>query len=472
MKELICVVDSDPKVVDMIKIATAELCKDFNHSLVHMSSMKELEHFRSEDKLNENVYTLLILSLEALDPVVTPDYLKGIKTKFKTNLVITAFQDLLKPLKKTELWPIENLIYKPFDAAILKENLRFAFIRGEIVKTTAVHSAKEENRIEKMSRHEFLRVSDFGFMIETYAEYNLLEPLKFYHPYFADQKKSSVWAKAISRQYLDATNVYEFVFCFPTAGLITKLRQLGGESKTKLKSIDWAGFEEHKALSAPHIYAQFTDESDFEKLKDFFKRKYPTAVIFEFPKTPQKEKLNADLFIAENEFTADQLKTLFTKTPFFFRISGDAIKDREDIVKNFATETLRLPKPMDRNFLGRMMSSFFPGCVDAEPNPITWFTSTEPVMYSEMVTVSQLSEAAFTFATEPAMNRGDNLEFALTQEDETDLKPIPSKIQYVDPAPDAAKKFTHQVVFFGIRDELLKKIRLWMLQSHINQKKS
>lgn len=434
--------------------------------------MQELETFRSEDKLNENIYTLLILSLEALDPVVTPDYLKDLKTKYKTNLVITAFQDLLKPLKKTELWPIENLVYKPFDAAILKENLRFAFIRGEIVKTTAVHSAKEENRIEKMTRHDFLRVSDFGFMIETYVEYNLLEPLKFYHPYFIHQKKSSVWAKAVSKKSSEGTFVYEFVFCAPTAGLITKLRQLGGESKTKLKNVDWMGFEENKALTAPQIYVQFTDETDFEKLKDFYIRKYPTAVILEFPKTLQKEKLNGDLFIAENEFTTDQLKALFTKMPFFFRVSSDVIKVREDIVKNYATETLRLPKPMDRNFLGRMMSSFFPGCVEAEPNPITWFTSVEHALYSEVVTVSQMSEAAFTFATEPAMNRGDNLEFALTQEDEIDLKPIPSKIQYVDPAADASKKFTHQVVFFGIRDDLLKKIRLWMLQSHINQKKS
>lgn len=456
----------------MIKIATAELCKDFNHELVHKTSMKELELFRTEDKLNENVYSLLILSLDTLDPAITADDLKSIQTKYKTNLVITAFQDTLKPLKKTETWPIENLIYKPFDAAILKEHLRFSFIRSEVVKTTAVHSSKDENQIEKIRRHDFLRLSDFGFMIETESEYNLLEPLKFYHSYFLDQKKSSVWAKAVSRLQSDTQIVYEFVFCTPTPGLITKLRLTGNESKTKLKNVDWAGLEVNKPLLDPHIYIQLNDDSDFERLKDFFKRKFPTATIFEFPKVPEKEKLNCDLFIFENEFTAEQLKAVFVKPPLYFRVTNDPIKSREETVKTLTAETLRLPKPIDRNYLGRMMNSFFPGCVEAEPNPITWFTSAETVLYSELITVSQLSEAAFTYRNESPLERGAHQEFALTQEDESDLKPIQAKIQYVETVPDAEKKFTHQVVFFGIRDEFLKKIRLWMLQTHINQKKS
>lgn len=472
MKELICVVDTDPKIVELIKIATAELCKDFNHELVHKTSMRELEQFRVEDKLNENIYTLLILSLETLDPVITPDYLKGLQTKFKTNLVITAFQDLLKPLKKTETWPIENLIYKPFDSAILKEHLRFSFIRGEVVKTTAVHSSKDENQIEKIKRHEFLRVSDFGFMIETDSDYNLLEPFKFYHPYFLDQKKSSVWAKAVSRLYLDATSVYEFVFCTPTPGMITKLRLTGSESKTKLKNVDWAGLEANKPLSNPQIIIQLNDDGDFDRLKDFFNRKFPIASLVEFPKTAQKEKLSCDLFIYENELSNEQLKALFEKIPICFRISNESFKSRADIIKAMSTETLRLPKPIDRSYLSRMMMSFFPGCTEKEPNPVQWFTSMDTALYSELITVGQLSEAAFTYRTETALERGHSLEFIFSQDDETDLKPVQGKVQYVETVPDAEKKLTHQIVFFGIRDEFLKKIRLWMLQNHINQKKS
>ena len=89
-----------------------------------------------------------------------------------------------------------------------------------------------------------------------------------------------------------------------------------------------------------------------------------------------------------------------------------------------------------------------------------------------MIEVNELSEAAFIYQNDRILPCGEFQEFALTQDDETELKPIKAKIQFADSHPDVENKYLHQVVFFGIRDDMLKKIRLWMLQTHIDHKKS
>jgi hypothetical protein len=447
--------------------ATESLCKEFDHQFLHKISLKELDQFLAAEENKNSTLSLLLISQDSLD-LLTPEALLKIQILYQTNLILTAFEDPLKPLKKTETWPVENIIYKPFDLAILQEHIRFAFIRSEKVKTNSVHSSKEKNQIEKIRRHHLIQLSEFGFTIQTPSSYNLNEAYKFYHLSFVDQKKSSLWAKAVSKN--DTT--YEFIFCNPTLTVTTKIRQLANESKVKIKNAKWAGSEKNKTISTPHIYLQMNETDDFEKLKDYFQRKFTKAVVHNLQLANLKEKLTCDLFISETEYTADQLQTFFKIQPLYFRISNDTFKNRAEAEKILNTETLRLQKPIDRNYLGRMVNSFFPACAESDANPANWFLSTDPALYSEMIEVTELSEAAFVYSRDSLLKRGDFQEFALPQDDENELRPIKAKIQFADFMPDAERKYSHQVVFYGIRDDMLKKLRLWMLQNHIDQKKS
>jgi hypothetical protein len=463
MNEFICLIETDSKFIEAVKSATQSLCIDFNLNFVQKNSLSELDQFiASKDKK----ITLLILSSEALN-LITAETLAAVLKKYASSLVLTTFEDPLKPLKKIETWPIENIIYKPFDTAILQEHLRFALIKNEKIQTTVVHSSAEKNWLEKICREYFLQLSEFGFTIESDTEYDINMAYKFYHLNFLDQKKTSLWAKPVSK----TDRLYEFIFCAPTTTAISSLRQKAAESKNKLLTAKWHGFETNKSVINPKIYIQAHSIDDIERITDYLKRKFASAQIFQIPQGQIKEKLDCDLLISENEFTAEQLKALFKKNPLYFRITTEHFIDRESAEKILLSETVRLPKPLDKNYLGHLINTYFPSCVESEPNIKHWFPSINPALHSEMIEVSELSEAAFTYENKIQFNRGDVQEFALTQEDENELRPIKVKIQFVDTQPTEDKQYLHQAVFYGIRDAVLKKLRLWMLQTHINQKK-
>jgi hypothetical protein len=466
-KASVCVIDTDLKSAESIRTATEKIRQDLNLSYLHKSTLAELNEFLSQPETKDTAISLLILCTEDIHPL-TLDELEKIKIKYKTNLILTAFDDSLKPLKKTDTWPIENIIYKPFDPAILQEHLQFALIKGEKNKTTAVHTTTEKNNIEKIRRQNFLHITDFGFSIESTFEYTLNHPYKFYHLSFFDKKKASQWVKAISRN----NNTYEFIFCVPTHAIVAHLREKTSASNAKLKNVKWQGFEKNKIKNAPLVFLQKNDPDDLARLKDYFARKFPSAKIIDLPEGKSTEKIKCDLIISEIEFSPEQLNGLFEESPLYFRLCNDGLGERSEAEKILSSETVRLSQPVDRNFLGRMMNSYFPGCVETEPNPTHWITLADPALHSEMIEANELSEVAFIYMNDTMLTVGEFQEFALTQEDETELRPIKAKVQFVDTKPDAEHKYLHQVVFFGVRDDLLKRIRLWMLQTFINHKKS
>lgn len=470
-KELICVIETDAKLAEIIQGATVNLCKEFDLAFIQKKSLKELDQFLALSENSEATISLLIISQDCIVQT-TRESLLALQIQYKTHLVLTAFEDPQKPLKKTETWPVENIIYKPFDTAILQEHIRFSFIRNEKVKTTAVHSSKESTFLEKITPHTLVQLSDFGFTIASNSKYALNETYKFYHHNFVDKRKSSLWAKAISIAQTKDHTTYEFIFSAPSLAVTTSLRLKYNESKNKIKNPLWLGSDKNKLNYTPSIYLQMSDTEELEKLTGYFSRKFKKAQVRQMPESAQKEKLICDLLISDKDFTNEQLQIYFKTAPLYFKISNAAFKNRADAEKILVTETVRLPKPIDRNYMGRLINSFFPNCEETDPNPMNWFAPTEQILHSAMVEVSELSEAAFTYRRDSLLKRGDSQEFALPQEDETELRPILVKIQHANSNPDTEKKYLHQAVFFGVRDDLLKKLRLWMLQSHINHKKS
>ena len=470
MTEFICVIDTDSKTAETIYEATLALQQELQLKFIHKNNFKELNEFLNHEDQKDAVIKLLIVSSDCVLNL-SAESLKVLQTQYKTKLIVTAFEDPLNPLKKIETWPIENLIYKPFDLAILQEHTRFALIKGQKVKTVAVHSSQEKTQIEKIHRYSLIQLCEFGFTLQSNTEFILNTAYKFYHLVFVNQKKSSLWAKPISKN----NSTYEFIFCEPNLIVTTALRSKIADSiklKTTAKASEWRGFEASKSLTEPKICIQLSNSDDFVKLKDFFARKFPRAQIFQLPTPLAQEKLDCDLLITENEYSADLIQNIFKTAPLLFKVSTDLFKSRTEAEEKLLTETVRLQKPIDRNFLGRLVTSYFPGIAETEKNPFQWFHPSDPALYSEMIEVSELSEAAFVYHRESTLKQGEDQEFALTQDDETELRPIKAKIQFVNTTPDSDKKYLHQIVFFGIRVDLLKKLRLWMLQTHIHQKKS
>ena len=99
--------------------------------------------------------------------------LNELKTQYKCQVLLTMFDDPLKPLKKASTIPVQNIIYKPFDLTILKEHTRFAISLGKKIKTLYVHTTQVETAIESIKKFKIKEFSEFGFKIEKnyYYEY-------------------------------------------------------------------------------------------------------------------------------------------------------------------------------------------------------------------------------------------------------------------------------------------------------------
>ncbi len=472
----LCVIDKDSKAATEISTATEKLRQETKLEYKAFASLTEFEHFiQTESKKDPSKPTdveisFLILSSDSI-PNISKEALDKLKERHKVQrLVVTAFYDPLHPLKKIETWPADNIIFKPFDQAILQEHLRFSGLLGKKITPVAVHSAKENFEIEKIRRYTFTALSEFGFKITSKSNFELNEAYKFYHFIFQDQKRLSLWAKPIYHQGDD----YEFIFCCPTAAVITQLRKKSLESKSKLKAVPFQGWQKNKDLRKIKVGLELANPDEVAALKDFFSRRYPDAETIDIidDRTPPKPS-PLHLFISEKKYDMKYVHERFGADCLYFYITNELFKTRKEAEDTLRQQTARLAKPLDRHYLSRLLLSFFPALRDSEPLPIQWFTVPEETLFSETVIAQEFSEAAFVYERDKVLAPGHYQEFALPHEDESELKPLKAKIQYADDKPNSTTKlFPHQVVFYGIRDDLLKKIRLWSLQTFIQKKNS
>lgn len=470
----LCVIDKDLKSASEIQTASEKLLQESKLTFINFQSFQELDLFiqtesqKDPQKPTEIILSLMVISPELI-PVLSQDSLQAIKDKYKTLLVLTPFEDPLKPLKKIETWPIENIIYKPFDLNILQEHLRFAAIQGKKLTALAVHSSKESCEIEKIRRYPFAALSDFSFKIKSKTHFEIGRPYKFYHYVFQNQKKQSAWVKAVYKNEDD----YEFVLCAPTTTVLGNLRKKSNEAKDKLKNISFHGLQKNKDLQKVRVALELSSIEEITNLKSFFSRRFPDVEIVELTQNANGfAPTSIHLLISEIKRDTKELSALFGPEVLYFYITNDDFPSRKDAEETMLYETARLRKPLDRHYLSRMLISFIPSLKDTEPVAITWFTVADDSLYSEIIKAQEFSEAAFLYERETILPHGNYQEFALTQEDETELKLLKAKVQYVDEKPQQNKLFLHQVIFYGIRDNLLKQIRLWLLHAHISKKNS
>ncbi len=469
----LCVIDKDSKITAEIKSASEKLLPEAKLTFISFQNLPELDQFietetnKDPTKPTEVKISLLVLSADGLADL-SQESLQKIRDKYKSRIVLTPFEDPLKPLKKIETWPIENIIYKPFDPNILQEHLRFSAIDDRKLTPLAVHSSKESCKIEKIRRHPFAALSDFGFKLKSKTKFEVGKVYKFYHFIFQNQKKSSLWAKLVYKNEED----HEFIFCHPSLPVLNNLRKKATDPKSKLKDIIFHGSDKNRTLERVQVGIEMTGA---EELKSFIARRFPAIEVIDI--TPDGKAAatgsgpaQPHVVVSEAKYDAKSFTARFGADALYFHVTNDPLPDREEALTVLSFESARLPKPLDRNYFLRLMMAYFPALKDADPVAVSWFSVTEDSLHSEIVVAKEFSEAAFMYERDSLLPRGNYQEFALPQEDETELKILKAKIQWADEKPQQNKLFLHQVIFYGIRDNLLKKIRLWQLQAHISKK--
>lgn len=129
-----------------------------------------------------------------------------------------------------------------------------------------------------------------------------------------------------------------------------------------------------------------------------------------------------------------------------------------------------LYKPIDRNYLIKKIHFYFPYLKMADPIEIKTFPKVEVIQVANPVPVEELSEAGLVMSYYRPITIGAFRKFAFTLAVETDLPVIHSTCNFYQEIDGDEKKYQHHFVFFGIRDEQLKQIRLWIRDNYIQSK--
>ena len=463
----LCLIEPDEKSATQISQIVEPLCKEKSYQFLKSANVAELDELIKAANKPDEPIALLIVAIELNSPKIELQ-IKALSEKYKCGIIVAAYEDSHVSGNLIANLQVENILYKPIDAAIGFEHIRFAVSKDDFTKTTAVHSLGEKCEVEKIRRFELLAISDFGFICIGHSKMEVGQFYKFYHPYFNYGLKQSVWARLVSQSEEQMC----FIYCAPTLNVTNVLRKRVSESKNKVKSVSWQGFKRDQTKDTLTVHVALTDEEEKKKLLDYFQRKFPKIKVVDWKPNPKEPKVDSHFVIVDQAWTKKNIEQFFNKPPLIFAVAPVPV-NRKGLQAVLDIETVRVQYPLDRNYLGKVITTYFQETEELDPSITTWISSEQKILNSILIEVTQLSEAAFVYNRTPILARGKIQEFALPDDDETELKPILAKTQFASEKAGEGQLYTHQIVFFGIRDVSLKKLRLWMRLRHIQaQQKS
>src|SRR3989338_396306 len=454
----IIAIESDPKTIKDINEAWGDLSKSISHKLLIFNDLKSFKtEWDKPDKLNQ-VVALLIIQAEAIstNPV---DTINALKEKYSCDVLVTLFDDP-RYTKIADTWPVQNLLFKPFDNTIFKEHTRFAILKNQKVQTEYVHTTAAKAEIESLKKLKSLQLTEFGLKIDKTLPLTLGEVYKFYHPLFSNNKQQHIWGRVVSEN----ESSYELLFAQLNPVTLGSIRKKIVAAQTKIRNAVWTG-RSTSPLMKLVICINLTDEGQNAIVTDLLQRNFEDISFVE--KKDLKGRAKVDLLITDVPMDKRQLDNQFESGMTIIHFITNKPIKRSELEERFAFDTVRLEKPLDKAILVKFVKELFPLMKQKDPAPMITIAFEEPLLLSTLIEIDEYSEAAIGFKLMSQIPLDTMMDIALTQEDEGLLKEMKAKVHFVDEKPRGDKTFYHQLILFGMKDEFLKSIRLWTLQRHI-----
>lgn len=452
-------IENEDKFIKELKENISEVARTLGHELLMYATYEDFLKEKNNNQINQAII-LMILNHDTLGakPV---EMIEQVKKENSCEVVTCLFSDPSKSHKKTGSWPVQNIIYKPFDLTILKEHIHFALMPKQKVKTLFVHTTQAASEVESLRKFKILELSEFGMKLDKFNKLSPFKPYKFYHPAFTHSPYQHVWGRVVA----ETDDHYEVLFCQVSHELLTTVRKKVNSCNTKNKKSIWLGRKDNTA-SKPKLLIFLDHEETALSIQELLSRHYPDLTLLTKKDLKPNEKIQVDLLITDHHLDKKNLEALFTAAPLVIRII-DTIADRKTTESEFEFEAVRILKPFDKSFLVRAIESLFPKLIDIDAGPKITGVVDEFCDQTFLMPVTEFSEAAIVFKQKTQLAPGMLLEIATPQKDESRLTEMKAKVQYVDPTADAEGLHSHQLVLFGMKDEFLKLIRLWALDVHI-----
>jgi hypothetical protein len=404
-----------------------------------------------------------------------------------TRFVLTSFDD--PDLKRSEIESrvISNVIFKPFDFALLKQHLRIALAGTESVNDSTVYQLKASIQIEMLKDVQMIEINEVGFASISYRAIAPGSLCKYYIPRLRQGRISSVYARAISCTPLPgATPQFrvEFLFTAMTDAQVKHLRldllqskNPHADQETLLHAAPSAT-EEIRALelvAEPHGSSK-TREALSEKFSNirWLDPKDPTTwreidlVIVNregssdhFFSADEAKAWNAQLSAIAARPSAKQIRILATRPLASENDRKSALSTFTDIVE------AAVDVPLDRLYLFKRLARYLTNLTTTDKLTLAILKTQSVIMAGNLVDITEISEAGLTIKYYRSISEGAFRRFCLTLPHDEDDPEFIANCYLTEPRD---KIFHNQFTFFGVTDHALKHIRGWMLHYHVEQK--
>ncbi|MDG0816345.1 hypothetical protein [Bdellovibrio svalbardensis] len=414
-----------------------------------------------------------------------------------TALILTAFDSPNFDIKLAEDRIINNVIFKPFDKLILKQDLEFALLGHQAIGSSAtVTSIKINSTIEMLKEVSTNSLTEVGFTTINNHEIEIGALTKYYAEAFKTENKKSVHAFCKScKQLSEKEYLCDFHFFAADNQQISQVR------KHILQATEHKNEGFQNTHSAPARILILDEETSIAlDLKIYLSDRFSNSEVFVYNSfaqlasdlddkdTQHRQHLptsfdfvfaNYEIFEIEKQKRWEQIcKGLEDRTkranqtfklPPLFLISKKKVPLEE--VRELSTWTKDIFfTPLDKGYITKKLVNEHSGLANKAPVTIASLKENAILKVANPVEITQISEAGLVMKYYRAISTGAFREFILWRPEENEIPEIIGTVNFHEEDTGGQEFFYNHFIFFGMKDHYLKHIRLWLREAFIKQK--
>lgn len=404
------------------------------------------------------------------------------KNQKKAAILLTGYDNAFTALKYIRALEIYNFLFKPLDPLILKESLNIAINVAKKVSLIEIKSQSISAYVAFLKEIELQSISELGFVSLSEAEIKPGSTTKYFSPLFTYGKKRSAWAKClISLPHPQKPGVFinKFHFYGADQTFLNNLRRYIQANKSNHTSSALWSFAPPKSLrplKMAIISADSLENQNFaEDIKNHYKNLQVEIVKIDPETKTTSPPFEHDIVLNLSEIKFENISTFFNTTAVYLWITPP-FADEDQLKEQSQNYHDIFCNPLDRPYFYKKLKIHNPDLDENNQSSIVNITSHEKIKAANKVKISDPSELYVNILYPRELPLNDFREIVFLSEDEGQTVELPAICHFVEKSknndPQAGATYFHQFVFFGMKDQLLKQIRLWLLQRYIaeNQK--
>jgi hypothetical protein len=412
------------------------------------------------------------------------------------GLIFTAFDSPSFDLKLAEDRIVNNVIFKPFDKLILKQDLQYALTGRHPVKADTVAALQIKSTIEMLKEVQLDAISEIGFTSINNHEIRIGALTKYYSDAFTAKTKRSAFAYCSSCKEIGPEKFEcEFRFFGIDNLQISEIRKHVVSAKKHTT-------EEFKNTFAQKSRFLILDENP-QAAADFdlvLKERLENAEVFHYTSygqfmsdaadkdTPHRQEIpeqfdyviaNLQMFEEEQKKRWDNtIKTLEDRAkakgvpaivPDLYIYSKKEIPiDVYRTYSGWVKDILYLP--LDKSYFMKKLITNHPGVINKNPVTVNRLIEEFVLQVANPVETAEISEAGLVLKYYRGIGIGSFREFVFWLPDELETPEIIATCNFTEQDKSNPAVFLNHFVFFGVKDLHLKHIRLWTMNAYIKSK--